>query len=474
MKKDGWAAAEFLHVNFGDQRLKDRLVKISDCFSELPESSINQSCEAWSQAKAAYRFFSNEKVEVSKMLASHVNNTVERAKSHQTILAVQDSSFLVYRNHRKTTGLGNIAKKKKSRSCETDSEGLVMHSSLALTTDGLPIGLLSQKIFARHSKDSTEKRRKHEIPVEEKESYRWIESLKESKQAIGEIELVTICDREADFYDFFKYSQDLGSPVLVRANINRVINKSSRYSEATGEKLETFLENLNSSGSFKIIIPSSIDKKSREASLTLKFGKFKLNSGRDNFRYRHGKLPLIEMTVIYVSEQKPPEGEASIDWILFTNLSVENFNQALEKVNWYCLRWRIEMFHKVLKSGFKIEYCRLATAERLKKYLTLMSIVAWRIFTVTLMQRTSPDLPCDSVLSEDEWMVLYLKTNGQKKLPMKPPKISQALRWIAQLGGYLARNGDGFPGTIVMWRGWKRLTDLTQGWKIAMRNNSYG
>ena len=467
MEKCNWFETEFKYAELGDLRLKNRLIKIANSIYNLPESPINQSCETWSQAKAAYRFFKNKNVTTNLILSSHIKNTALRCREHRRVLVVQDSTPLVYRTHKKTTGLGNIAKKKGKTSKDTDSEGLIMHSSLALTAEGVPLGFLDQKIFARHSRDKSDKRAKFNIPIEEKESYRWIESVVSSEKALAEMKntkIVTICDREADFYDLYRHCNDINSEFLIRANKNRKVNKRSRFSEATGEKLQDFLKNLKSSGSFDFKPPAGKGNKDRR--LNLRFGKFQLSAHHDNYKFRFERLPNIDTTAIFVNEPNPPEGEDPIEWILFTNMKIDSFDEALEKVQWYCLRWRIEMFHKVLKSGFKIEYCRLATAERLIKYLTLVSIIALKIFIVTLLCRSDPNLRCSIILEEEEWQVLYLKTY-KKSPPKQPPKISQVIKWIAKLGGFLDRNGDSHPGTTAIWRGWKRLVDLTCGYRLA-------
>ena len=140
---------------------------------------------------------------------------------------------------------------------------------------------------------------------------------------------------------------------------------------------------------------------------------------------------------------------------------------ALEKVRWYCLRWRIEVFHKILKSGCCIETCRLGTAKRLIRYITLMSVIAWRIFYITLVARTNPQLPANKLLADEEWKVLYAKTHRTKNYPKEIPCIKAVVCWIARLGGFLSRKNDGDPGPIVLWRGWRRLADLCEGWRLA-------
>jgi hypothetical protein len=160
--------------------------------------------------------------------------------------------------------------------------------------------------------------------------------------------------------------------------------------------------------------------------------------------------------------------------MLITNLPVTTFQEACEKVAWYCLRWRIEMYFKVLKSGFKVEDCRLATADRLMRYLAIMSIVAWRLFMITLIARTEPDTPCTAFLSDLEWKVLFRRANKGKSLPKNAPALGKVVIWIARLGGFLARKSDGMPGTITLWRGWKRLMALTEGWGLASMEQTYG
>ena len=180
------------------------------------------------------------------------------------------------------------------------------------------------------------------------------------------------------------------------------------------------------------------------------------------------------MHAVYVCEKDPPVNIEPLEWMPITNLKVSNFDEAYEKVQWYCLRWRIKMFHKVLKSGFQVEDCRLASADRLMRYLTVMSIVACRLFMITLLAGTGPELPCTALLSDSEWKVLYSKTHKRATMPSKPPNVRDVVIWIAKRGGFLARKADGNPGSLALWRGGKRLTDLVEGWRLALKYNTCG
>jgi len=476
----GWAADEFKEVNLGDKRLDSRLIKLCDSFSQAPESPINQACADWAETKAAYRFFKNENVDVERIVSAHRDKTSGRAANNRIVLAIQDTSYLIYTNHPKTKGLGKISLKKGKNIDKIYSRGLVMHTCLAVTTKGTPIGLFDQKIFARELRPEHERRNTggqniHDVlPVEDKESYRWIEALKTTHKVSNEAQVITVCDRECDFYDFFKSAEESSSFVLVRASQNRTVNRGSRYAEKGVSKLWDQVMSKPAAGSYIVDISARQKTKhckgrmARSAQMEVKFSDFKMNPPRNNPKHKTGILPDIHMYAIHVLEMHPPKGEDAVEWMLITNQPVTTFDEACERVRWYSLRWRIEMYFKVLKSGFRVEACRLGTADRLISYLTLMSIVAWRLFTITLIARTKPSMPCSELLSELEWTVLVAKSSRIDSRPTIPPSMASALISIAKLGGYLARKKDGPPGTLVLWRGWKRLMDLAEGWSMAL------
>lgn len=481
----GWATEEFSEVQLGDKRLDTRLIKLFDTLSEAPESPINQACEDWSETKAAYRFFQNDNVDVDKIMAAHRAKTAKRIEGKRIVLSIQDTSFAVYTKHPKTQGLGVVSLNHGKNKEKIYSHGLAMHTCLALSDQGDPLGLLSQNIAARELRPENQRPRKggkriNNLPVEEKESYRWIEALEATASIDTDALVVTICDRECDFYDFFKSANDKGAAVVVRASQNRTVNKTSRYAEKEVEKLREFIERQPLSGTYQVEV-SALEKTkhckgrtARTADIEVRFAKYVLNPPRNHPEHKTGRLSDIDMYAVYAREKDPPEGEDALDWMLLCNLPVESFKEACERVRWYSLRWRIEMYFKVLKSGFRVESCRLATADRLTRYLTVMSIIAWRLFSITLIARTEPDRPCTDLLSHMEWTVLYRKAHANKTPPKQPPKMRDVVISIAKLGGYLARKSDGPPGTLAMWRGWKRLADLVDGWRLAANADTCG
>jgi len=465
----GWATREFGEIDLGDQRLKDRLVKLADKLASSPESPINQACGDWTNTKAAYRFFQNENVNEKKILHSHVNNTLERAKELRTVLSIQDTTYFNYTDHKKTTGLGMISKYSNKNSKKNTTNGLAMHTSFAVSPDGLPLGILDQAIYTRKPIPEGQRRTKF-TPIENKESIRWLNSIRQTNEAFigSQMQVVTICDREGDFYELFELGFQLQASLLVRAATDRNINKSGPYYKKKYEKLWSTIHALPCSGIIDVEIPARDQKPARIAQLETRFGSIIMNPPRQHIRHRTEKLPDIVLYAVNVIEKSPPTGEEALEWMLLTNLQVTSFEEAKEKVAWYCLRWRIEVFHKILKSGLKVEQCRLQSADRLIRYLTIMSIIAWRIYWLTLIARTNPELPCTAFVADEEWKVLYSKIKKTKSFPKKPPCVREVARWIASLGGFLGRKGDGEPGVMTLWRGWKRLCDLSEGWILAL------
>ena len=420
-----WAAEEFADVNLGDKRLDARLIMLCNRFSDAPESPINQACADWAETKAAYRFFQNDNVEVGEMLLAHRCKTAQRVKGHKTVLALQDTSYFVYTNHPKTKGLGKMSLKKGKNVKKIYSNGLMVHTCLAVTTAGLPLGLLDQKIFSRKLRQKkTRKAKPHDhLPVEEKESYRWLEALDNTKAVTGDTEIVTVCDREADLYDLFKLSEFKSAlpfsfvpmPTEPSTAGPAMLKRASRnYGIICGNNPKQGPTRSNIPNGPK---PSTARSERHERPVVTYGSVPSAQSSPQQRQTQHEDLPDIDMNAVYVLEPNPPDGEEPVEWMLLTNLPVMSFEEAYEKVRWYCLRWRIEMYFKVLKSGFRVEACRLGHADRLTRYLAVMSIVAWRLFMITLIARTDPAAPCSTLLADHEWKVLFLKATGNRSFP---------------------------------------------------------
>lgn len=469
---NSWTNNEFLSVDLGDERLNKRLSLISERFAQSPLSPINQACEDWAETKAAYRFFSNENVAYKEITKSHIAASKERCIDYSTVLAIQDTTYYNYSQHPKTKGLCPLSRKGKKDDGVT--LGLVMHSTFVVGTDGLPLGIADQKIYSRPqpSNEMDAKKRKAlngRLPIEKKDSYRWVESLENTTANLADINgrVVTLCDREADIYNFYLRAQQLGAPFVVRGNYNRTVNKKSQHSEITGEKLWDLLERQESALTIQVQIPKQNDHPARIATCEVRYHNFVMNIPDNYCEGIIGDPTNLNLHAVYVSEINCLEINDPISWMLITNISITDCNAAMEIVQWYCLRWRIETWHKVFKSGLQVEECRLSTSERLIKYLAVMSVVAWRILWVTIIARVKPDVPCCIFLNEFEWKILASKFGKNSKQKLQTPTLEQSIRWIAQLGGFLARKSDKQPGIIHVWRGLKKFSAMLEGAVLA-------
>jgi len=460
-----WIIEEFASIDLNDKRLDRRCLKLAEDFSQQPSASINQACEDWADSKAAYRFFGNEGVTPELILSPHTGRTQARMCGHAVVLAVQDTTFFNYTHHPETKGLGEIGAKNQHQ------RGFGLHSTLAVTPQGQPLGLLTQAYVERpldqpaHTPNELRK-----LPIEEKESYRWLQALEKTVDLTPPgVQVVTVCDREADIYDLFALAQERQASLLVRADDDRCLQ------DVQVRHLWPKLEQQPVRGELVVHVTGNNERKERDATVTVRYATVKL---RPPWRPEQKKLPVVTLQAILVREENPPANLAElgdhepIEWLLLTNTPVNDFDQAVQVIAWYCCRWQIEVFHKVIKSGCRVEDCLLQTAKRLQNYIALMSVVAWRLHWLTYLNRTAPDLPCTHILTTIEWQALFMRIHKTTQFPPTPPTVRQAVRWIAQLGGFLGRKSDGEPGVTVVWRGWQRLQDLAATWDVVVNERS--
>lgn len=461
-----WSATEFAGVDLGDRRLDRRLLKICADIAAQPQAPIPQASEDWASTKAAYRFFENPKVVAEHMLSPHQQQTCARmAEADQAfMLAVQDTCYLNYTTHPSTQGLGLIG-------AERDAQmGLLMHSTLTLTDEGVPLGVLTLDLWAREPVDptldaSTRRTQRRQRPIEAKESMKWLKAVRQAQALCPPgVELVHVCDSEADIYEMFQDVQDLDTKMVIRASQDRAVVESGR--------MRTLLFQRPVSGYLEVEIPAQHHRSARTAKVEVRYGDLTL---RPPYRAPgcQANLRPLSLSVVWAREiEAPSEVEEPLEWLLVTNVPVQDFGDAVERIRWYRLRWHIEVFHKILKSGCKIETCRLDAADELIRYVTLKSVIAWRLFWLVRLNRVQPDAACTLVLADHEWQALYVAIHRTSTLPKTLPTVRQVVRWIAKLGGFLGRKSDGEPGVTVVWRGWQRLHDVTTMWLVMQSTPS--
>jgi hypothetical protein len=455
MESVEWVREEFSGVSLGDERLDDRLIKTAEFLARSPGSPINEACGTWADTQAAYRLFDNPKAEPRAILAPHTTATMKRVTEvGGPVLVVQDTVFFNYGKHPKTRGLGPIGKSNSAH-----ERGLCMHNALAFTTSGVPLGLLSQNIWTRKEVPEEEYQEKIErlqvTVIEEKESFKWLRAMRETLERIPpRAKLITVADRESDLWEFLTEAQDEGAHFLIRARVDRKLVPEE------SECCESILEAIGRAevlGKKTVEIPSNGKRNARTAEVEVRVTQVTIKPPPRRGRSKESaSTEPVSVKVVAATEHTAPEGEEAISWVLLTDLMVPDFDSAAEKIDWYGKRWGIETWHKVLKSGCKVEKCLLESADRLRRYLTLFSIIGVRLMHVTYLARVESDIPATDVFSKEEIEAVHVRLNHQLP-PPEPPSLKEAVRMIGRLGGHLGRKCDKEPGMTVMWRGWTRL-----------------
>lgn len=458
-----WVGTETARCDLGDVRLNRRLEAMLAALVDRPGKSLPTAFQDWSNTKAAYRFFSNENVSEDKILEGHFAATGLRFEAtNGPILILQDTTeFTFKRSAPEKVGFTKIStgrKMKEGRFQKHAVCGLLMHASMAITPDGLPLGLTAAKFWSRSKfKGTAALKRKinpTRVPIEEKESMRWLDNLRLSTELTGAPErCVHIGDRESDIYELYCLAEELGTGFLVRSCVDRL-------AENGGTTIAKVMAEVQSSGTHEIRFRDA-QGKDHCAVLSVKHATMTVRPpiGKQK-KYRHQDLQII-----HAEELNPPEGRVPVFWKLITNLPVTTHADAVHKLDWYALRWKIETFFRTLKTGCRIEELRLATADRLANCIALCCVVAWRVSWLTMLSREAPKASPDAVFTNTERSLLERATPDRKRNVLRD--LNFYIRAVARLGGYLDRTSDAPPGTTVIWRGLSRLADLAEGVRIA-------
>lgn len=459
-----WVDEEFGRCELGDSRLTGRLKIMARDFSAQPMANLPQACGSRAKTKAAYRFMDNEKTSLESILQSHYLATQGRIAKEAVVLAVQDTTSVNYTGLEEADGLGPIGS-------EVDgAQGLILHDTMAFNLNGTPLGLVKAQCWARDPLEfGRELRKKREkLPIEAKESMKWLTSYRavaDVQARYPNVMLVSMGDREADIYELFDEAVNKnpnGPKLLVRAQHNRRVQNEASH-------LWELLESQPLAGTQVLQVPRTKNRPKREAHLEVRFAKVTLSVPQDKRRAKGGgELEDIQVWAV-LAQEKNGSGKEALEWLLLTTLPVETFEQATEKLVWYTKRWGIEVYHKTIKSGCRIEKRQLFTADRLETCLAIDLVVAWRIYQMAQLGREVPNVSCEVCFDEYEWKALSVYTSKQAP-PSEPPTLREAIRMTANLGGFLGRKCDGEPGTETLWRGVQRLCDISGVYEVVSSN----
>lgn len=453
-----WIEVEMSGLNLGDARLDDRACFLLDQFSQNPLGSLPATFDGWAETQAAYRFFDNARVTPDQIMLPHRQATIDRACQFGVVLISQDTTELDM-NRSVEGGFGKLNYDNRL--------GLLEHTSLAITPEGLTLGVTHSQVWARPIENPHKGKRNADISIEEKESFRWLEGYRDASlvaQEAPDTLVVSIADRECDIYEFLMETpepqQGESAHWIVRAAQDRGLKPTD--ADTTAE-----LKLREAAGKFPEISRYVVHKRARkgepgrDAAVVVRAGRVTLKAP-----WRKGqKYGDVSVNVVWVHEPNPPEGAVAVDWLLLTSLPVDSVESVNNVVNWYAARWWIEIYFRTYKQGCRVERLQLQTIERVENALALYRIVAWRLQYVTLLGRENPDISCECVFSESEWRGAWSISTGNES-PAEAPTLGEFLGHVARLGGYLGRKHDGPPGTEVMWRGLRRVFDFSLAWTM--------
>jgi len=468
-----WVADEVKTAKLDDRRLNARFAQVLSQLAARPTASIPAACGGRAEMVAAYRFCENENTSFDRILQSHVDATRQRITAQAVALLVQDTSEIdVTRPDQQVAGAGPL---------DGDTRrGALLHLMHAFTPDGTPLGTVLGNAWVREEETvcaSLSRAERAAIPIEEKESHRWVVTLRQAREEARRCpgtRFICVADSEADIYEVLAEGTNETPKVdwIVRACQNRAL--LLKNSKTIGEKhvrehvLQQpvlFEKTIQIRGRKAKVACETRGRRqprlSREATVVVRAARVTL---RPPWRPdRH--LPPVTVNVVLVSEVNPPPGDEPVEWLLLTSLPIDTAEQVRQIIQYYCIRWMIEIFFRVLKSGCRVEERLFEYMDRLLTCLALYVIVAWRTLYVCRLGRSCPELSCEVVFEPAEWKSVW-KVVRREDPPAQPPPLGVFVRLVAQLGGYVNRKRTDSPGPQTLWIGLQRMHDFATCWQL--------
>jgi hypothetical protein len=471
-----WVVDEMRDADLNDQRLNWRLQKLLADLGYRPTASIPAACGGRNEMVAAYRFFDNDAVTPERILEPHYARTRERMAQQDVVLLVQDTTELdVTRPQQQVKGTGPMD--------GANRYGAFLHPLEAFTSDGTPLGAVWATMWTRDElppRDETasqKRERRRAMPIEEKESMRWLEGLRQSRavaQDLPSTQCVCVADSEADIFEVL--AEPRGErPVdwLIRLCHDRTLQPNA------GAETQTTHRILDAVRQTPVLFTKEIpvrgrelkirsDTRSRRQPREARSAEVEVRATTVTLRpppRPDRQLPEVTASIVWVRELHPPEGDVPVEWLLVTTLPVDTLEEVQTVLQYYTVRFLIEVMFRVLKSGCRVEERLFEHIDRLLPCVALYLIIAWRTFMLCRMGRSCPDLNCEVVFEPSEWKSVWMKVRGETP-PDRPPPLLTILKLVAQLGGYVNYpNRKDPPGPQTIWLGMQRMQDLAWGWE---------
>lgn len=413
-----WVDSEMDTIDLGDHRLNQRGLSILEGLGLAPGRTIPQAFQAWCEIKATYNFFNNDSVTEEKILAPHLEKTIERIKEYPIVLLASDTTDINY-----TTK--SIMKNKER--LDNKQNGLWLHGTIAVTPERLNLGLIQANFWHRASevaeKSSAHRTAQDKASIEEKESYRWLESYQKACEVAKKVpgtQVISINDREADIIELYELAETENESkranFIIRSQYDRLIETKDDAEDKSNKKLWQKLKKSKSLGEMEFTISARGDRKARNVKQQLKAMSVTLTPAN--------KKKAIKVNAVMAIEEQPPEGEEPLIWIFITDLPIKSFKDVCKIIEYYLCRWQIELFFKVLKSGCKVEERQLQTADRIKNLISIFLILSWRVMFTMMLGRICGEMSCADLFDEAEWKAVY-KILNKKKSNTKKTSITK-------------------------------------------------
>ena len=461
LNSETWATNIFGECEFGDARLTKRMEKIGTQLSQTIGSSLSASCDGNEAAlEGSYRFIRNNRVTAEKIAEGGYKATIKACKGRRTLLAIEDTTSMSF-SHEVKEQLGDICSHK-----EAYHKGFLIHSSLIIDGEKeATIGLIEQHRWCREGATFGKKRQRDTRAYQDKESYKWEENAKAIALRLGKLmsRVITVCDREADVYEYLQYKMHNSQRFIIRAQHDRALHKETGL-------LFSQISNLTVLGKYKVKIAQKGGRAARTATIELKSKQITVCPPK---RKTNSDLKALTFNIVFATETGCPKEAEPLQWTLLTTEKVDHFADARQITRYYEQRWRIEEFHKAWKTGAGAERQRMQNAEPLEKMIVILGFIAVRLLQLKegfekehFAPAEAEKTPCTTVLLQDEWKVLWLSVEKEKKLPKKIPSLGWAYLAIARLGGWTDTKRTGRASWATIWKGWFRLQERNEGYII--------
>jgi hypothetical protein len=469
-----WVMDELRTVKLHDKRLDARLRTVLAQLADRPTASIPAACGGHAEMTAAYRLFDNENVTFDNILEAHADATRQRIAAQPVVILAQDTTEVdLTRPSQLVAGVGPLDGNSRV--------GALLHLLHAFTPDGTPLGTVHALAWTRDEEEvgsgQLPRAQRAAIPIEDKESYRWVTTMQHARRTARDFPTTTcvcVADSEADIYELFVegMAEPTSAEWIVRACQNRALGRETTDEMGIAHVREhllaqtvLFTHTTKVRGREPKVACETRGRRqarvSRTAEVSVRAARVALRSP-----YRPvEKLPAVTLNVVLVHEAHPPAGEEPIEWLLLTSLPIGELEQVRRVIHYYCVRWMIEVFFRVLKSGCRVEERRFEALDRLLTCLAVYLIVAWRSLYVCRLGRSCPDISCEAVFDAAEWKAVW-KVVRRTDPPADPPQLDEMVRLVAQLGGYVNRKRAAPPGPQTVWIGLQRAHDFALCWQM--------